>query len=702
MSGKYGYKKCTDGVNLKPRVSGLLLILFVLGSLWLIFEFAEKERSRDLMSWQSRLAMLAEIRQADVQDWIENRKLQLQNLSSNSSLSLFLSLSSDNKENRSSPVFLAQQAHVRNLLRVSAERFGFSSSLNHFNQVNGRGVTGYGLAILDVHKNLLMATRGFTKDIEKHRYHIDKVYKTAKTGVIDLHSGYNQQPVYGYISPVFHIQDNKKKTPVGAVIVLLDPQIKLYSILQNRQSITRTDETLLVKRNAASLEYISPVRGGFKLFHKLPDNNNQLASSFAYHNPGGFSIMKDYQGERVLVTGRELKNSDWHLVQKISAVEAFADFNEHYKFLITTFTLLVLLISFAFIAIWRHSTSVRLQALSLSLQAHVALLDAVADNIQENILLLDENARIMFINPVFASSMKLKFNELQGLHLVSVLGKDMADILIACQRSENHPENCPDNQDSVIPLSTGGEKRIYHVSITRLESGEFKNAQLYVMHDISDIKWEQERREKLSKSIISTLVKAVDLHDPFCARHSERTREVAMEIGKAMSLSAEQLESLEMASLLANIGKLFVAKDILTKMQNLTESEMEQLKKHTQYSVEILSGLAFNGPVIDIISQKNEQLDGKGYPAGLSGEDILPESRILSVANAFVAMVSSRAYREGRGVNEVMDLLLEQSGAHYDRHVIAALFHLAQNRTSWGSWRDISKDLSGQARSGYL
>ena len=685
MLEKYGYKKPVDAVSLKSWVSGVLLILFVFVSLWLIFEFAEKERSRDLMSWQSRLAMLAEIRQADVEDWIENRKSQLQSLSANPGLSLFLSLSSENKENRTSAVFLAQQAHVRNLLSVSAERFGFSDSLNRLNQINAGGVEGYGLAILDADKKLIIASAGFTKDIEKLQNYIDKVFEMSKLVVVDLHSGSNQQPVYGYISPVFHIQNSKKKTPVGALIVLLDPQKNLYNILQNRQTTTRTDETLLVKRSGAVLEYISPVKGDFKLFHKLPDNNNQLASAFAYHNPGGFSIMRDYRGEQVLVTGRVLKNSEWRLVQKISAAEALADSNEHYRFLITTFTLFVLLISFAFIAIWRHSTGVRLQALSLSLQAHVALLDAVVNNIQENILLLGEDARIRFVNPVFASLMKLERNELQGLHLVGVLGKDTADMLIACQHSGN--QNC------VVPLSIGDEKRVYHVSVTLLESGEFKNAQLYVLHDISDIKCQQEKREQLSKGIISTLVKAVDLHDPFCASHSERTREVAMEIGKAMSLSAEQLESLEMASLLANIGKLFVAKDILIKMHDLTESEVMQLKKHIQYGVEILSGLAFNGPVIDIISQKNERIDGSGYPAGLSGEDILPESKILAVANAFVAMVSSRAYREGRGVKEAVDLLLEQSESHYDRHVVGALFHLAENRTSWDSWRDIRKNL---------
>ena len=91
--------------------------------------------------------------------------------------------------------------------------------------------------------------------------------------------------------------------------------------------------------------------------------------------------------------------------------------------------------------------------------------------------------------------------------------------------------------------------------------------------------------------------------------------------------------------------------------------------------------------MIDIISQKNEFLDGSGYPAGLQGDAILTESRILSVANAFVAMSSARAYRQGKPVREVLDTLLAQADRRYDRQVIAALFHVAENRADWSSWQ---------------
>ena len=91
----------------------------------------------------------------------------------------------------------------------------------------------------------------------------------------------------------------------------------------------------------------------------------------------------------------------------------------------------------------------------------------------------------------------------------------------------------------------------------------------------------------------------------------------------------------------------------------------------------------------EVAGAHHEKIDGSGYPKGLAGDDILLESRVLAVANAFVAMVSSRAYREGRSVNEVTDILLQQSGTLYDRHVVAALFHIAENQANWSSWQQV-------------
>jgi HD-GYP domain-containing protein (c-di-GMP phosphodiesterase class II) len=145
-----------------------------------------------------------------------------------------------------------------------------------------------------------------------------------------------------------------------------------------------------------------------------------------------------------------------------------------------------------------------------------------------------------------------------------------------------------------------------------------------------------------------------------------------------------------MAALLANIGKLYIPAEVLTNMEPLTPAEELMLRENINYSVEILKDLEFDGPVIEFVQQKNECLDGSGYPNGVSGDAIFQESRILSVANAFVAMTSSRAYRPGMPVKEVLDILLSEADSRYDRHVIAALFHVAENHSDWVSWQQVN------------
>ena len=664
-----------------PFVSSVFMLVFLAVSLWLIIQYVENERERDLANWQSRLALLAEIRAKNIESRVEDRVEEINYLANNSSLRLFLSQQQNTKLIDSS-IMSAQQGHIRNLISMSAVQFDLSDFSKNKKQLNLNKQSNYGLAVLGMGQKLLMSTKGFPVDLTRHEQILKKTYESAKTQIIDLYSAKHHMPVYGYVSPVFKIQDINKKTPVGAVMVLLDPRDELYGLLLNSQSSTKTDESILVRQSGPSIVYVSPINNEVKLFHKLPDNNNLLASSNAFHNVGSFIEMKDYRGDNVLITARKVAGTPWRLVQKISSDEALEESNKHQKFLLTTFTVFVLFVSALFIAIWKHATSVRLKELSNVLEERTTLLDAVTNNIQENIVLTDNNSRIIFINPSFAKMFSLELEELKEKHLSSVLGIDTARQL----------ENAICSEDGVcaLPLNVNDNIYTYHITSTKLAFGDHENAHLFVLHDISELKHEQEKREKLGRGIIDTLVKTVDLHDPYCANHSERTREVALEIASALNLSEDSLESLGMAALLANIGKLFIPKSVLTKMEPLTAEESKQMRMHIDYAVDILSGLEFNGPVVEIIAQKNERMDGSGYPKGLVGEQILIESRILAVANAFVAMASSRAYREGREVSDVVNVLLEQSESEYDRHIVAALFHIAENKSNWNAWKSVT------------
>lgn len=660
------------------RFGFLSLLIFFSLSVWLIFQYVAAERQRDLAAWQSRLGMLADVRRSAVENEMQQQRALLHELANNPSLQLYLA-QNHIRGQKDDIILSAQLSHVRNLLAAYGERFGFK--LQHNTAVNLASPFAYGIAITDQEGALLAASKGFPQNSAAITASVANSLRTGQHELIDMQPLLDSQPVYGFVEPVFPVQGMSALQTSGSVVVLLDPRLNLYRQLENHHLDTQSDETLMLRLQANSLMAVSPLRKDFSLFHQIASRSD-LAEAHAAQRSGDFIQALDYRSTEVLATGRSIRNTPWILVQKIDSAEALAESNRHQRFLFTSFLLVAGLISVSFIAIWRHSTSVRLQQLTQSLAAQTALLNAVSDNIHDIIFLLDANRQLVFANLSLANLLGIAPTDAVGKHPASVFGPDIADQLeqITCHQDRGSAR-------CVVNLTLGKQCRSYHVSSVVLTHGDYQNAVLYVLHDISEIKNAQEKRERLAQGIIGTLVKAVDLHDPYCVDHSSRTREVAMCIAHELRLDKPRREALEMAALLANIGKLFVPREILTKMEALSDHENELLKKHIHYAVEILKQLDFEGPVVEIIAQKNEYLDGSGYPKGLQGEAILTESRILTVANAFVAMASARAYRHGRPIKEVMDILLQQSDQRYDRHVVAALFHIAENQADWRSWQ---------------
>ena len=667
-----------------PIKSGLLLLLvFFALSMWLISQYVQRERQRDLMSWQSRIGILADMKAASIQSHLHDRKRLLHELSANPTLQLFLSQYQQSSE-RDDEILRAQLSHVRNLMRATAGRLGFTPA--HGGALNTEHVPSSheGLALLDGSGAPVLSTRGFINDLSRYKTMIDQAVQDGREQLIDL-APIEGQPAFGFIMPVYPVQGPSTGQALGALLVLFNPTEDIYNRLRNLHLDTRSDETLLVMRADNSLVYISPLQQDFAIFHQMPADAD-LAAAFAHDKSGDFAIKQDYRGVQVLVTGRRIENTRWVLVQKIDADEALLESNKHQRFLFTSFSLLTLFIMALFIAIWRHSTSVRLQKLTAELETRTALLNAVSDNINEHIFLLDESGHFVFANLSLANRLGIRPEDVTGKTMASVFGPDVAE-----QVRELSCEQDLGSLPCLVSLPLGdATANTYHVSTVTLKQGEYSDATLYVLHDISRLRDAQEKRDRLARGIISTLVKAVDLHDPFCVDHSERTREVAVGIARELKLEPSRCEALELAAMLANIGKLFIPREILIKMDALSRTENDILKKHIDYAVDILKQLDFEGPVVEIISQKNEHLDGSGSPAAIKGENILLESRILAVANAFVAMASSRAYRPGRPIKEVLDILLQQADRHYDRHVVAALFHIAENKTDWHRWQDVT------------
>lgn len=174
-------------------------------------------------------------------------------------------------------------------------------------------------------------------------------------------------------------------------------------------------------------------------------------------------------------------------------------------------------------------------------------------------------------------------------------------------------------------------------------------------------------------SLILSFVNALDAKSPWTKGHSLRVRDYSLLLAQELGLSETQLELLSISALLHDIGKIGTYDDVLNKVEALTDAEYELIKKHPGNAVAILSPIKKFQVFLPYIKSHHERMDGRGYPDGLSGEEIPFLGRILCVADAYDAIVSARPYKvqmtKAEGLNEVR----KKAGTQFDPRVVAAL-----------------------------
>jgi len=182
-------------------------------------------------------------------------------------------------------------------------------------------------------------------------------------------------------------------------------------------------------------------------------------------------------------------------------------------------------------------------------------------------------------------------------------------------------------------------------------------------------------KERWLRSTIELLGKTIDTKDKFFPDHTRMVRENVRLIGEEMNLNEEELQYLDMAAAVQDIGKLIIPENILGKEGELTEQEWEVVKSHPLKSIEILQTVEEFREIIPIIKYHHEKYDGSGYPEGLEGEDIPKYSRILAAADAYAALVGRRPYRESLSPEAAQKVLKKQKGRQFDPKVVDAFLN---------------------------
>jgi response regulator RpfG family c-di-GMP phosphodiesterase len=171
-------------------------------------------------------------------------------------------------------------------------------------------------------------------------------------------------------------------------------------------------------------------------------------------------------------------------------------------------------------------------------------------------------------------------------------------------------------------------------------------------------------------STLSALVKTVEARDAYTKEHSNRVKDTAIIIAKAYGCSKEEVDVLDFAGRLHDIGKIGIRDDILLKPGVLTDAEYQKIKEHPLIGESIIGQLGLWDREKKIVRHHHERFDGSGYPDGLQGEEIPILARILSVADAYDAMVSDRAYRKEMSQKDVLETIRSGKDVQFDPHVV--------------------------------
>jgi putative nucleotidyltransferase with HDIG domain len=181
---------------------------------------------------------------------------------------------------------------------------------------------------------------------------------------------------------------------------------------------------------------------------------------------------------------------------------------------------------------------------------------------------------------------------------------------------------------------------------------------------------------------IDAIARVVEKRDPYTAGHEARVAELSVAIAREAGMTQERIEGVRLGAMIHDIGKIGLPAEILSRPGRLSALEYGIVKEHAQLGFDIVKDLALPWPVAQMILQHHERLDGSGYPQGLKGEEILPEARVIAVADVVEAMASHRPYRPGLGLDAALGEITTRRGTRFDPVAVDACVRVVERDPS--------------------
>jgi PAS domain S-box-containing protein len=307
--------------------------------------------------------------------------------------------------------------------------------------------------------------------------------------------------------------------------------------------------------------------------------------------------------------------------------------------------------------------------MGMKLREREEWLSALLTSIGEGVIATDKYGRITFMNPLAEKLTGFKQDEAlrrpvdQIFRKVEARDGDESETFLCAKDGTRFPI-----EETDAPLSDSQRNSSGHVLVFR-DIGARRQAE-------RELKESWEKLHQALEGTIQAMAVTIEIRDPFTAGHQRRVSKLSCAIAAEMKLPDKLIEGLRVAGDIHDIGKIYVPAEILSKPGRITAIEYGIIKTHPQVGFDILKTIKFPWPVAQIVLQHHERLDGSGYPLGLTGNQILQEAKILTVADIVEAMSSHRPYRPAQGIDKALGEVLQNRGRFYDPVAVDACVRL--------------------------
>ena len=472
--------------------------------------------------------------------------------------------------------------------------------------------------------------------------------------------------------PIFSTaEENGEKKAVAVAMLTKSATMTITSLLSNTPLSASGERTRIMQMTETGFQEIVPWNpGGIASIASPPELDSSRRLGFANRNSLGSQTP-------VFSLGVKIPDLDLWIVQEVDTANATKGLQEYTRISVLIAGLIAMVTSLLFGALWwrtmgkSHKRIAReFQALAQELEQQRNFLDSINDSIPDFIAVKNLSGNYTFANPALADGVGRAEEEVLGLDDVALFGFDTGKRL-----EQSDARTLQTGEAVTVTERIFLKSREHHFQITKVTLKDDQNTPqgiVSVFRDITAMVQAEERKRQAISQTVEALVKAIEFTDPYLAGHSLLMRDVSSLLAESLDLSPEDKSTVEIASHLSQIGKMFIDKAILTKVDQLTDEEKELVQKHVDHAAAILRQIDFELPVFEAVYQMNERLDGSGYPKGLRDDEIGIQARVLSVANSFCAMIRPRSYRPAMNPEQALDNLRASSHS-YDLDIVDAL-----------------------------